>query len=265
MVPDRAQWPEILARAFADAHWRRPDSVFIKTEARAQIATPSSSHTMFNNIRLAVLSGDDPDAEIRATIAPYADRGAQLAWVTGPSCRPVDLPARLEAHGMVPEGESWGMAMPTAGFEGHVPDEVIARQISLDAVDDFVHASQRGWGVHPSSDAAFRGDVVRALVDHPESLSAYLATVNGEAAGAALTRTFPQCGLLQGASVMPTHRGRGLYQALLTRRVHDLADAGRPLAAVVASASTSGPVCEHLGFERVCTFQGFKLAQPETP
>jgi hypothetical protein len=256
-VPHHDQWPELVGRAFADSHWSLQDSEVRLTDRWGGISTPSTPEALFNNVRLAVLEAEEADTVIHETLTRHRQRGADFAWVVGPLCRPIDLEERLISHGMTPMGESWGMVLQATGLCQGTPDGVTVARVGASHIDDFVTASQRGWGQPTSTSASFRSHVLRALQQHPDTLRAYVAYDHGTPAGAGLMRLHPQCALLIGSSVAPEHRGRHLYRSLLAKRLTDMAQAGRSLAAVVAKSTTAGPICARLGFERVCTFRDF--------
>jgi len=150
------------------------------------------------------------------------------------------------------------MVLEAKKFELCIPDGVSVRRIDAHFVDDYINVSDRGWGTSPSS--AKREDLRRAMVQHSETLSAYIAYEQGAPAGSGLMRLFEDCAVFIGSSVVPEHRGRGVYRALLTQRLLDLGLAGRTLAVMAADSKSSGPICERFGFERVCDFQAFSLA-----
>jgi GNAT superfamily N-acetyltransferase len=213
---------------------------------------------MFNNVRLAVLNEELADDEIGEVIEPYRRSGSDFAWVVGPLCRPADLGERLLRHGLEPHSDSWGMVLEAEKFEQFIPDGVSVRRIDVDSVDDYVMSSDRGWGASPA--AGYEADLRRALEKHSETLSAYIAYEQGVPAGSGLMRMFPECAVFIGSSVLPEHRGRGVYRALLTQRLLDMGRAGRTLAVMAADSTSSGPICERFGFERVCSFRAYSLA-----
>ena len=58
--------------------------------------------------------------------------------------------------------------------------------------------------------------------------------------------------LLGGAATVPEHRGRGIYSALVAKRLADARADGRRAAVIQAVRSTSAPICAKLGFREVC-------------
>ncbi len=252
-------WPWLVARSTADSHWSRADSEIVCTDERVQISTPSSPSPLFNNVRMSVLGPDAADADIAQTIESYRSRGSRLAWVVTPICRPRDLGARLMAHGMKTHGESWGMILKVDHVDRQLPKGVEVVKIDVEAIDDFVDTSGRGWGQDESMRKTFREDVLRAMEVHAKTLSCYVVYDQGVAAGSGFMRLFERCAVLIGSSVVPEHRGRHLYQALLTQRLVDMTRAGRQLACMNAKAETSGPIAAHYGFQNVGSFESYVL------
>jgi GNAT superfamily N-acetyltransferase len=57
---------------------------------------------------------------------------------------------------------------------------------------------------------------------------------------------------LGGAATVPEHRGRGIYSALVARRVADARARGYRAAIIHAMKDTSAPICAKQGFRTVC-------------
>jgi GNAT superfamily N-acetyltransferase len=58
--------------------------------------------------------------------------------------------------------------------------------------------------------------------------------------------------LLGGAATLPEHRGRGIYSALVAKRLADARSDGRSAAVIQAVRSTSAPIAAKLGFREIC-------------
>jgi hypothetical protein len=65
---------------------------------------------MFNGIVRTTLAKDEADAHIEATLASFRADGLPMAWLSGPSRRPLDLGVRLLARGLTTPGNDPGMA-----------------------------------------------------------------------------------------------------------------------------------------------------------
>jgi GNAT superfamily N-acetyltransferase len=99
-------------------------------------------------------------------------------------------------------------------------------------------------------------DLNRAAVQDPR-VRLYLGWLDGEPAAVASSMLSRHSVFLQGALVMPRFRGRGLYRALVERRVKDALALGRTLAFTHALAVTSSPRLRRMGFTELFRFQCF--------
>jgi len=77
-----------------------------------------------------------------------------------------------------------------------------------------------------------------------------LATVDGEPAGTAGLTVFAQGAIINGGSVRPKFRGRGVYRSLVAARLEIARRAGVSGLAVWGGAM-SAPILERLGFQTV--------------
>lgn len=97
--------------------------------------------------------------------------------------------------------------------------------------------------------------IMRDFADAPGFLR-YVATVDGEVAGAATLRVDDGVALFCGAATLPAFRRRGVQAALVAARLRDAARAGCDLAALTTSP---GSLSQHNA-----TRQGFSLAYTRT-
>jgi len=95
------------------------------------------------------------------------------------------------------------------------------------------------------------------------ALTAFLAFLEGKPVGSGWIRIGPQArfGVLAGGGVLPGHRGRGVYRALLDARVREAA--ARGAAHVVVSASLRNEeTLRHCGFRRLTALTRFRYRVP---
>ena len=59
--------------------------------------------------------------------------------------------------------------------------------------------------------------------------------------------------VMQGAATLTEYRGRGVYTAMVAKRLADARDMGKDTAVLQADRKTSAPVCVKLGFKEVCS------------
>ncbi len=68
--------------------------------------------------------------------------------------------------------------------------------------------------------------------------------------------------LLGGAATLLEARGRGVYSALVRRRLDDARADGREAAVIQADRDTSAPICAKLGFRELCSMEVFAWTPP---
>ncbi|MBU0983686.1 MAG: GNAT family N-acetyltransferase, partial [candidate division Zixibacteria bacterium] len=84
----------------------------------------------------------------------------------------------------------------------------------------------------------------------------YLARIDGvrDPVACAYTTYFPDrpVALLGGAATLEDYRGRGIYTALLERRLADVRADGLEATIILADHSTSASICSHAGLTKAC-------------
>jgi hypothetical protein len=205
-----------------------------------------------SRVRLREDEVEDAVAEARALLP-----GARsVEWTIGPSSTPVDLPERLRILGF---GDPDPPKEPTfaALALDHEPPGVDGIEVRrAESFEDFLVGLEIVFEAN-----AFRDeDVTRmradARADYERLRSrpggAWLASVAGRPAAAAVAIACERGLYLAGGSTAPWARGRGCYRALVRARWDEAVARGTPGLVVHAQHGTSRPILERLGFELVC-------------
>lgn len=226
-----------------------PDTRVIERAGWFQLITPSLPDGGLNEVALAVLAPHEVDTVAQQTIAEYRALGVRFRWTVGPDSAPDDLVTRLEAHGLEPE-VVWAVARVIDPLQR---SPSLRAGIELEPVDErnvvaFTEVMARGWGMSPAPMLAFNRKVLDSA---RERLPMVLARWHGEPAAAAGLVLSPGTAFFLGAVVLPEHRGRGLYRALVDSRLHEAAQRGCTLSAALAREATSHPILARLGFRDV--------------
>ena len=108
----------------------------------------------------------------------------------------------------------------------------------------------KGASVHFRSLAA-------AFAQLGTQLDVFLARAGDTPAAVASYVSLPRSAYLIGAVVLPAHRGKGLYRALVAARLAHAHSRALPLATSLARAETSAPILTHLGFKTICKIPVF--------
>lgn len=226
-------------RAFAPL----PDTRVIERPGWLQIITPSLKDGGMNEVLLAVLDEADVERVIDETAAQYA--GIRYRWSLGPDCRPLDLDARLARRGFRRE-DIRVMVAPTALSVEPPPPGVRVVKVGAAELSAYSAVVAAGWGMAVEPVHAFHQAILR---DHAHRFSFHLAYDGDVPAGAAGACFLARSVFLQGAVVLPRHRGRGLYRALVAARLTEARARGSSLATSHARSHTSAPIAARMGFE----------------
>lgn len=200
---------------------------------------------------------DDVIREARATIAPYR---LPVMWTLDPGTEPPDFREHLERHGILPDphgSEFAVMVLPTDADLESLPVP------GLEFVDPLVDLATSGK-MNAVAAEAFEAGPFR---DDPEALTRLerrrlnfikagnrrflLATIDGEPAGSSNVALFPPAAAtVNGGSVRPKFRGRGIYRAMVAERLKIAREAGVD-GLCVWGGDMSRPILAKLGFETV--------------
>jgi len=200
-------------------------------------------------VRCAPTEAADVVDEARAL---FATHHLPFMWTLDPDTEPTDFAAHLAAKDVFPDPNG-----PEA--------EVMV--LSADAVVSSATFVMRDALADAETFRAADAVNAEAFHDPPRQLEAQerrrlnqlaagnrrvlLATVDGEPAGTAgITLLPPDGALINGGSVRPKFRGRGVYRALVAARLAIARDAGLPGLAVWGG-HMSAPILRRLGFETV--------------
>ena len=175
--------------------------------------------------------------------------GRQFTWVVGPSSRPVDLTSRLQARGLVDEGDGDLLTadLPITGLRS-APDIEIVEVENAELARVGLHLA------HPTASAAELDALTQERVvylEHPGHRGGYLvAFVAGEPVANAGYRYSAdgRTVYLSGAETVERFRGRGIYQRLVAYRAEAAVRRGCGYAAIRARQDTSLPILEKRGF-----------------
>ena len=212
------------------------------------------SHPLANLVGMADIEPGDVDATLQMVRNRYSRGRKGYGWVTGPLTRPQDLGERLVASGLKKADEMAGMALTDLSVLIPVDPRIEVREATL-------HEAQAASGMMARAydmpeDVARFFNVLLAMTGSKVKNSGYFAYVDGtpEPVGWSYLVYLPDSPivLLGGAATLPEHRGRGIYSALVAKRLADARAEGRTAAVVQAVRSTSAPIATKLGFREIC-------------
>ncbi|MEP7119595.1 MAG: GNAT family N-acetyltransferase [Byssovorax sp.] len=226
-----------------------PDTQIIERPGWWQLVTPSLARGGMNEVTCTEMTDDEADATIDQTLAFYRGLDIRFRWMVPPGTKPADLAERLERRGLQ-RSESLVMACATSSAVAESAPSITVDAVTLASVDDYTRIMAEGWGADPAAlDPLHR----KMLADPAGRNHLFLARHEGAPAAVGSYIALDRSAYLIGAVTLATHRGHGLYRALVNARMRHAAGRGLRLATSLASATTSAPILTRLGFETVCS------------
>ena len=215
------------------------------------------SHPLANLVGMANIPPEDVDATLKMVRNRYSRGRKGYGWVTGPLTRPHDLGDRLVASGLKKADELAGMALTDLAVPISVDPRIEVREGTLHEAQAASAMMGRAYDM-PEEVARFF-NVLLAMTDGMVKNRGYFAYVDGgtEPVGWSYLVYLPDSPivLLGGAATLPEHRGRGIYSALVAKRLADARADGRTAAVIQAVRSTSAPIAAKLGFREICSLE----------
>jgi GNAT superfamily N-acetyltransferase len=213
-----------------------------------------------NNVSWIKCQAGEAGEVIGEARAIFAPRSLPFMWILDPDTQPADFADHLAAHGVHPDrhgAESQVMVLPIDADLEAPPIEGLEIREALADLETFRMADG-------AAAEAFEADLP---MDDPEFIAMQdrrrlnflafgnrrllLATVDGEPAGAGGLSLFPPTGaIINGGSVRPKFRGRGVYRALVAARLEVARSIGAA-GLIVWGGDMSAPILAGLGFQKV--------------
>ncbi len=216
-------------------------------------------NAMSNVVGLATLTEANVDEGIQRVIECYQQERRNFFWLVGPTSQPADLGDHLRAAGLRQVVTAVGMFLPNLQHEITVNPAVRVEQVPV--ADLYPKSSILAEAFeHGTSEEAMELRL-RVAEAHGERAKFYLAYLQGHdepvAYSIALLEPEGQSVLLVGGAVIEAYRGKGIYTAMVAKRLDDARAMGATSAIIHADRQTSAPICAKLGFVAVCSFDGY--------
>jgi GNAT superfamily N-acetyltransferase len=246
-------------------HDRLPDSVRVERDGPL-VRTLGFGNRGFVEYRdLAGLEGKELDTLIARQVQVFATLGEPFEWKLHGHDRPVDLPDRLRATGLVPEDRETVVIgrIEVVATEPSLPDGVVIREVREPG--DFPRIAELDDSIRPE-DHRWVDDLAEERAADPEGLSIFVAETGDRTVCAGWVR-FPsgtEFATFWGGFTLPAWRRRGIYRAIVAHRAKLAAERGRRYIEVDAS-DDSRPILERLGFVAVTTTTPYVWPPPTSP
>ena len=213
-----------------------------------------------NSVSWIRCQADDAGEVIREARTIFAPRHLPFAWILEPGVEPPDFADHLVANGAHPDphgAEAQVMVLPAEAAVEAPPIAGLEIQDALIDLETFRKADAAAAEAFEAAEPTAEADYLAMLDRRRQNFRAegnrhwLLATVDGEPAGAAGIILYPPGGaIINGGSVRPKFRGRGIYRALVAARLEIGRRAG-VAGLIVWGGDMSAPILAGLGFEKV--------------
>lgn len=203
-------------------------------------------------VAFAELDSHDARSQINEQVAFFEQKGQPFEWKVYDFDSPPGLKSLLEDQGFRSRDAEAFMVMNTADWNPATqtrPDVRIEKTTELSQLRDLVAAETAIW----SEVVTWHVEkYARELAADPEGLSIYCAYHGKTPVGTGRV-SFPPGSFsdLNGGGVVSEFRGRGIFSALLSRRIEEAKSRGYRWIAVDA-APMSRPILLRKGFQHVC-------------
>ena len=234
-----------------------PDRVERLEVSGVQGRITADSDPFANLVGAATLDEGNADETIRQVREIYAGWRKEFGWLVGPLSTPCDLPARLEAAGLVKTAELAGMIHTDLGRSIATNPAVYVHEATNEDLAAAIHTLADAMEMPAERTYA----MTEALFLSPEPIMrrVYLAFVEGVdypvATAAMLYLTDQPIAVMLSAATLPDFRGYGIYTSLMARRLADAHGDGLEAAVIQAVRNTSAPICRKLGFVEVAAME----------
>ena len=236
----------------------------VRKEAQPHIVRFVRDAPGMNFVLYSSLDESNADRVIEEQVAYYTQMGQPFEWKVFDHDTPPDLKERLERHGFEAEEPEAVMVLdlqqaPQSLLEPGVGD--VRPMLERRQLDDVVAVEEQVWG----------GDFgwIRARLGEHLEVPGYLSVYVGYADGRPVASGwiyFHSNGLfadLWGGSTVPEYRRRGLYSAILARRVQEAIQRGYRFLTIDAGPMSRPIVAKH-GFRLLAWAQACQWArQPD--
>jgi GNAT superfamily N-acetyltransferase len=213
-----------------------------------------------NNVSWIRCQAGEAGDVIREARAIFAPHHLPFMWTLDPGAGPPDFADHLAKHGVNPDPHGAESQVMVMSIDATVEAPAIKGLEIRDALADLETFRMSDSVAREAFEADEPADSPESIamqerrrLNYREAGNRYLllATVDGEPAGSAGMSVFaPGGAILQGGSVRPKFRGRGIYRALVAAR-QDIARRAGVDGLTVWGGDMSAPILAGLGFQKV--------------
>lgn len=208
-----------------------------------------------NCVGLSKLSGESAEDVIRKVIACYSERKKNFTWLVGPSSSPHNLGSLLEKNGLIkiPQVCMSGMYAHLKELKVKGNEDVTVEKKPISKITEYADLLASAYGFGESVEAfAIRSKLIVHSGDGGNLYLAFLENKDNPVAyGVSVYYEKEKVVILQGSGTVGAFRRKGIYTKLVAARIADACDMGMETAVIQAINSTSMPICQKIGFQKI--------------
>ncbi len=208
-----------------------------------------------NCVGLSKLSGESAEVVIRKVIACYSERKKNFTWLVGPSSSPHNLGSLLEKNGLIkiPQVCMSGMYAHLKELKVKGNEDVRVEKKPISKITEYADLLASAYGFGESVEAfAIRSKLIVHSGDGGNLYLAFLENKDNPVAyGVSIYYEKEKVVILQGSGTVGAFRRKGIYTKLVAARIADACDMGMETAVIQAINSTSMPICQKIGFQKI--------------
>ncbi len=208
-----------------------------------------------NCVGLSKLSGESAEVVIRKVIACYSERKKNFTWLVGPSSSPHNLGSLLEKNGLIkiPQVCMSGMYAHLKELKVKGNEDVTVEKKPISKITEYADLLASAYGFGESVEAfAIRSKLIVHSGDGGNLYLAFLENKDNPVAyGVSVYYEKEKVVILQGSGTVGAFRRKGIYTKLVAARIADACDMGMETAVIQAINSTSMPICQKIGFQKI--------------
>lgn len=208
-----------------------------------------------NCVGLSKLSGESAEVVIRKVIACYSERKKNFTWLVGPSSSPHNLGSLLEKNGLIkiPQVCMSGMYAHLKELKVKGNEDVRVEKKPISKITEYADLLASAYGFGESVEAfAIRSKLIVHSGDGGNLYLAFLENKDNPVAyGVSVYYEKEKVVILQGSGTVGAFRRKGIYTKLVAARIADACDMGMETAVIQAINSTSMPICQKIGFQKI--------------
>ncbi len=244
-------YSEILEEVRTGAHGAQilsDGSYIIKDKGWYQLVSPKRPFASRNEVIESYLTEDQAELKIDEIIKFYKNLNTPFKWCISPTTTPRNLGELLKDKGF----RSWygrGMFCYPDQIKSEIPSGIAIERVNRDNLEIYVDLFLNGWDINRAYRSSMIEDYQWAIDQVDKRFHFYIAKLHDEPAGTAGFIKKARSGYLIGGNVLNKYQGKGIYKALIQRRLDDIIEMGISLATSGAREKTSVPILENLGFQ----------------